>query len=190
MPLKSYITFLFLLSFVTLSCARELDGNLVNKKSDFKPVQVEVQGVYNLSLGGNVVVLKETEGERTCPIFIGPLEAINIARVLSNHKTPRPMTYDMIDMMLKFGEVEIIKIVVTDLRDNTYFAEMNLKKGRRKSLKLDARPSDAILMALQTKAPIYINPEIFEKMKDFESEELEETPVPPLTPRRNIPGEI
>jgi bifunctional DNase/RNase len=102
-----------------------------------------------------VVILKEVAGERTLPIWVGLLEAQAIASVLEGVKFSRPMTHDLIKSILDSMEIKINRIVVSDLKDNTYHALISVDhKGRE--LSIDARPSDALALSLRVKAPIFV----------------------------------
>lgn len=109
-----------------------------------------------------IMILKEEQGERSIPIWIGLLEATAIASELENIKFSRPMTHDLLRNMIQTLGAEIEKVEVCDLRDNTFFALIHMS-GEGKSLAMDARPSDAIALALRTKAPIFVNETVFEK---------------------------
>ena len=101
-----------------------------------------------------VVVLKEVDGERTLPIWIGLFEAQAIASVLEGVTSSRPMTHDLIKSIIDSVEIKINRVVVTDLKDNTYHALISaVHKGRE--LSIDARPSDALALSLRVKAPIF-----------------------------------
>lgn len=109
-----------------------------------------------------IMILKEEQGERSIPIWIGLLEATAIASELENIKFSRPMTHDLLRNMIQTLGAEVEKVEVCDLRDNTFFALIHMN-GEGKSLAMDARPSDAIALALRTKAPIFVNETVFEK---------------------------
>lgn len=102
-----------------------------------------------------IILLKEQKGKRYLPIWVGAFEASAIALELSNIKTPRPMTHDLIINILKDLEVTIDTIEVCDLRDNTFYAYLNLKYLKNKKIiKVDSRPSDAIAIAVREKCKI------------------------------------
>ena len=111
---------------------------------------------------GYVVILKEKEGERWLPIFIGAAEAQSISFLLQGLEYARPMTYDLFARILDEGGSTILSATVSDLKDNTFYAivEMRTQKGEIKYI--DARPSDAIALALKTKSPI----QVVEKVMD------------------------
>jgi uncharacterized protein len=111
-----------------------------------------------------IMILKDLDGEHALPIWIGLLEATAIASELEKIKFSRPMTHDLYrNTLFKLG-IEVSKIEICDLRDNTYFALIYLV-GDKKELTIDARPSDAIAIALRSEAPIYVDEQVIEKSK-------------------------
>ncbi len=122
-----------------------------------KRLPVEVTGISACApYQGYVVVLKEKEGKRLLPIFIGAPEANNIHLLLQGLKYLRPLTYDLFHSLLEAAGAKVERITVTDLRDNTFYAEVSLRTGRDQVHEIDARPSDAIALAIKTQAPIYV----------------------------------
>jgi uncharacterized protein len=109
-----------------------------------------------------IMILKEDEGDRSIPIWIGLLEATAIASELENVKFARPMTHDLLRNMIESFGARVDKVEVCDLRDNTFFAIIHMtEEGRR--MEMDARPSDAIALALRANAPIFVHEQVFEK---------------------------
>lgn len=120
-------------------------------------VNVEVIGISVCPpYQGYVVILKEKEGERWLPIFIGAAEAQSISFLLQGLEYARPMTYDLFAAILTEGGIEIRSTTICDLRENTFFAEVELKIANGEIRRIDARPSDAIALALKSKAPIQV----------------------------------
>ena len=109
-----------------------------------------------------VVVLHAVEGEETLPILIGYPEAGAIAAVLEEVDLPRPLTHDLVMSLLGKLDVRIVKGEVVDLRDETYFAQLRVRQGRR-VLRLDCRPSDAIALCLRARAPLFVSEEVLRK---------------------------
>jgi bifunctional DNase/RNase len=102
-----------------------------------------------------IVVLKDESGQVTLPIWIGIAEATSIASAIKQVTMARPLTHDLFyELLLELG-MTVQRIMITELRDSTYFAELVLGQGER-ALILDSRPSDAIAMALRASAPIYV----------------------------------
>jgi bifunctional DNase/RNase len=102
-----------------------------------------------------IVVLKDEEEKFFLPIWVGIFEANAIALQLENVTTPRPMTHDLLRNMISELDARVTRVVINDLRDSTFFAQIRVIIGER-TLELDARPSDAIALALRTEAPIYV----------------------------------
>ena len=102
-----------------------------------------------------IVVLKDEEEKFFLPIWVGIFEANAIALQLENVTTPRPMTHDLLRNMISELNARVIRVVINDLRDSTFFAQIRLITGE-KTLEVDARPSDAIALALRTEAPIFV----------------------------------
>lgn len=104
----------------------------------------------------NIVILREAEGQRILPIWIGPGEAQAIRRILSEEPFPRPLTHDLLVVTLEGLKAKITRVVIADLRENTFFASV-IVEHEAQVLSIDARPSDSIALALRAKAPIYVN---------------------------------
>ena len=114
-----------------------------------------------------IVILREVEGDQTLPIWIGLLEATAIASELEGIKFSRPMTHDLLKSILDVVEVEVLRIEVCDLKNNTYYALIHVKHGE-KVMTIDARPSDAIALSLRVKAPIFVAQEVIENSSQME----------------------
>ena len=109
-----------------------------------------------------IVVLKDPDNKLNLPIWIGPLEAASMATELEGIKPQRPMTHDLVRTMLGELGATIDAIEVTELRENTYYAQVLLRTREGKELTIDSRPSDAISLALRTKSPIYVAKKVLE----------------------------
>jgi hypothetical protein len=121
-----------------------------------------------------IVVLRAKDNEEVLlPIWIGIFEADSIVRELQKIEPPRPMTYELLKSIVQQMGGVVEKIVITDLRDSTYYAEVHILYGSN-TLIVDSRPSDAINLALRFEAPIYVEPEVLEKSKVPAPEEDEE----------------
>jgi bifunctional DNase/RNase len=114
-----------------------------------------------------IVILKDKAGERVLPIWVGVFEANAIALQIENIATPRPMTHDLLRNILSEIDAEVLRIVVSDLRDNTFYAMIYLDRAGD-AIAIDARPSDAIALALRTKAPIYVEDSVVESAKGLD----------------------
>ena len=128
-------------------------------------VEMELVGVrVELPTNTPIVLLRELAGERRMlPIFIGPPEATAIAFALEQVPTPRPMTHDLLRNLLDELEVTLERVVVTDLQDSTFFAELHLVQGGETHL-LSSRPSDAIALAARTGSPIFAEEAVLEEV--------------------------
>jgi uncharacterized protein len=101
-----------------------------------------------------VVILQEREGERVLPIWIGPAEASAIAMELAGVKFARPLTHDLLKQLIVGLGAELRKVIITQVKDNTYYAELHIYRGDT-VIQIDARPSDSIALALRLKSPIF-----------------------------------
>jgi len=109
-----------------------------------------------------VVLLREVAGDRVLPILIGPAEASAIAMELQGIRPPRPMTHDLLKRLILGLGGELRQVVIGDLRDDTYFAELELRRAGE-VVRVDARPSDSIAIALRLQAPIYLADELLDR---------------------------
>jgi uncharacterized protein len=111
-----------------------------------------------------IVILKDKEGDRVLPIWVGVFEANAIALQIENIATPRPMTHDLLRNVITDLEGQVDRVVVSDLKDNTFYAIIHLTvKGER--VAVDARPSDAIALALRTRSPILVDETVIDNAK-------------------------
>ena len=106
-----------------------------------------------------IVLLKDSTERRALPIFIGQDQARAIITVLENQQTPRPLTHDLITQIFEAWELQLEKIIIHALRDNTFYAILCLNKDGVKK-EIDCRPSDAISIALRTNSPIWVLEEV------------------------------
>jgi bifunctional DNase/RNase len=124
--------------------------------------------VYGLTIdpmtNSPIIILKDLEGDKTLPIWIGLLEATAIASEMENVKFSRPMTHDLMKNLLDQMNTRVARIEICDLRDNTFYALVYLAT-QDKELTMDARPSDAIALALRMQAPIFVDEEVIQKSK-------------------------
>ncbi|TFG93491.1 MAG: bifunctional nuclease family protein [Syntrophobacterales bacterium] len=109
-----------------------------------------------------IVILKDLEAKRAIPIWIGLFEASAIATQMEGVNLARPMTHDLMNEILNILDVKVLKIVINDLRNNTFFAAIHILKGDV-PITIDSRPSDAIALALRANAPIFIDEKIIER---------------------------
>lgn len=116
-----------------------------------------------------VVVLKEKEGDRYLPIWIGPQEANAIAMKLQDIDTPRPMTHDLLASVFSSLEAQVLRIVVCDLVDEVFVASIAVQLDDR-LVEIDARPSDAIALAVRLDAPIFVAKHVLDQAAMTEDE--------------------
>ena len=126
--------------------------------------EVEVANVIPQKEGGFLLILKKMESEEYLPIAIGENEGLSILRELTKTPFPRPMTYELINKIIKELGGEIEKVTIDKVEDGIFYASIHLKQGKKKIL-IDSRPSDAINIALRKKIKIFVEEKVFEKMK-------------------------
>jgi bifunctional DNase/RNase len=114
-----------------------------------------------------IVILKDVEGNRALPIWIGANEANAIAMEMERITTPRPMTHDLIRNILEGLKAKVSRIVVNDLRDNTFYAVIFLTVNGAE-VAIDSRPSDAIALALRVKSPIFVAEKVIREAKSID----------------------
>ena len=115
-----------------------------------------------------VVVLQDVENTKLVPIWIGGNEGNAIALEMQGEKFPRPLTHDLMVVMIQILGAEIEKVVVSDLKDSSYYALIYLKVGAGKTLAIDARPSDSLALAVRVRCPIFIDEKVLEKCPQME----------------------
>ncbi|HEY5610590.1 MAG TPA: bifunctional nuclease family protein [Thermoanaerobaculia bacterium] len=120
-----------------------------------------------------IVVLKDGEEKVFLPIWVGIFEANAIALQLENIATPRPMTHDLLKNLIGVFDAQVTKIVINDLRDSTFYARIHVSLGG-KSLEIDARPSDAIALALRMEAPIFVAQAVLDQAQTIAPDETAE----------------
>ena len=121
-----------------------------------------------------IVILRDKDGQRVLPIWVGVFEANAIALQMENVTTPRPMTHDLLRNVIQDLRARIDKIVVSDLKENTFYALIYLALAGE-TVAIDARPSDAIALALRTRAPIFVEDTVIDHAKtvDFTTEKAD-----------------
>jgi bifunctional DNase/RNase len=112
-----------------------------------------------------IIVLKETDGDRQFPIVIGLFEATSINRRVRGEIAPRPLTHDLITNVVEQMGGEVQDIIISDLRDHTYFAKLRIRQ-EGELIEIDCRPSDAIAVAVTAKVPIYVNEDVLGEALD------------------------
>ena len=139
-------------------------------------VQCEILGLSTSPATGGAyaILLKELEGSRRLPIIIGAFEAQAIALEMEGIKPPRPLTHDLLKQLVDNLGANVVEIVVSELKENTFYAKIVLEVSGLTN-EIDARPSDAIALAVRTYAPIYVNESVMESAAFIPSEETETT---------------
>ena len=112
-----------------------------------------------------IIVLEEQDGSRKFPIIIGPFEVSAIHRTVNDEPPPRPMTHELIGSIMETMDISIEKVIVNDLHDMTFYARLFLKQGEE-TYEIDSRPSDAIALALQKEAPIFVEEKVIDTASD------------------------
>jgi uncharacterized protein len=144
-------------------------------------VEVRVHGlILEHKTQQNIVILREAEGERILPIWIGPGEAQAIRRILSEEPFPRPLTHDLMHIVIEGLRARVARVVIADLRENTFYASIIVER-ESEVLSVDARPSDSIALALRSKAPIFVNEKLLQPPPREEAAESGEEPPRELT---------
>ncbi len=113
--------------------------------------------------GAPVILLQDRHSSKVLPIWIGQPEAISIAAALEKKQFPRPMSHDLMKALLEAAGAKLEKVIISDLKDNTFYATIYLRTADGKVKEIDARPSDSVALALRTAAPIYISEEVFDQ---------------------------
>ena len=133
------------------------------------PIQMELRRIIISELDDHqIVILKEVEGDRNFPIVIGIFEATSINRRVKGEPSPRPLTHDLIIAVVEQLGGEIQDIVISDLKEHTYFAKLRVRKDGELT-EVDCRPSDAIAVAVASRVPIYVNEDVLgEALEDDE----------------------
>jgi bifunctional DNase/RNase len=111
-----------------------------------------------------IVVLKDVQGTAILPIWVGVYEANAIALEIEKVQTPRPMTHDLLKNVLLGLEVQVHKVVVSELKDDTFYAIIWMERGGE-MISMDSRPSDALALALRLDCPIFVNEQVLKNSK-------------------------
>jgi bifunctional DNase/RNase len=120
-------------------------------------VEVKINGLaVDANAKSHVVILKEKEGERVLPIWIGPAEAQAIARELAGQRFPRPLTHDLLATIVEGLKAKVTRVVISALHENTFYANLVIERDGE-VVSIDARPSDSIAVALRCGADIFVN---------------------------------
>ena len=125
--------------------------------------------------GTPIIILKDVQSDTMLPIWVGAYEANAIALEIEKIAPPRPMTHDLLRNLIVQLGVQVERVVVTSLRDNTFFAVIEMRNSDGNRMVLDSRPSDAIALALRADCPIYVDMEVIKASRNtLPAEESEE----------------
>jgi bifunctional DNase/RNase len=128
--------------------------------------------------GTPIIILKDVQSDTMLPIWVGAYEANAIALEIEKIAPPRPMTHDLLRNLIVELGVHVDRVVVTSLRDNTFFAVIEMRNSDGDKMVLDSRPSDAIALALRADCPIYVDMEVIKASRNtMPTEETEEAEV-------------
>ena len=138
-------------------------------------IEVAVDSIrVHMPTGQHVVILKEKNADRYLPIWIGPFEANAIALKITGVKPDRPITHDLMASTMSELGIGIARIVVSSLSDEVFYARIHMRQDGRE-IDVDARPSDAIALAVRLECPIFVAEEVFEKAGVIPEKDEEET---------------
>ncbi|HKD20312.1 MAG TPA: bifunctional nuclease family protein [Thermoanaerobaculia bacterium] len=139
-------------------------------------IKMEIKGLLMDPVSNMpVVILRDTEKGHFLPIWVGIFEANAIALEMEKVQTPRPMTHDLLKNVLAQLDTRVERVVINDLRENTFFARIHLIQ-KDSTLQIDSRPSDAIALALRSQAEIFVEEEVLEKSRNLHAEGSEQDP--------------
>jgi hypothetical protein len=143
------------------------------KEEEGRMLEMKVKGLTLDPLTNMpIVILKDLAEERALPIWVGIFEANAIALEIENVPTPRPMTHDLIKNILEGLQAKVLRVVVNDLKDNTFYALIFLSVNGNE-IAIDSRPSDAIALALRVDAPIYVAQKVLEEARSIDLSDTE-----------------
>jgi len=129
-------------------------------------IEVDIAAVrLESELRTPIVILREKAGnpKRLLPIWVGIFEAFAIITEMEKRTVSRPMTHDLLKSVIDNVEAEVVSVLVSDLKDDTFYAEITLRLSSGDVVKIDSRPSDAMALALRSKAPVYVSEDVMAK---------------------------
>jgi hypothetical protein len=131
-------------------------------------IEMQIKGLMMDPVTGvPIVILRNADSQQVLPIWVGPVEANAIALQVENVATPRPMTHDLMRRLIEDLGATLTRVIITDLRGNTFYAYLELQRGSERFL-VDARPSDAIALALRTRTPVMVERDVLERARSAE----------------------
>ena len=131
-------------------------------------IEMQIKGLMMDPVTGvPIVILRNADNQRVLPIWVGPVEANAIALQIENVTPPRPMTHDLLKNLLTEFDARVQRVVITALRGNTFYAYLDIdRQGTR--LLVDARPSDALAVALRSRAPVFVDDAVLDQASSVE----------------------
>lgn len=114
-----------------------------------------------------IVILRDEDGQRTLPIWVGPVEANAIALQIENVAPPRPMTHDLLRNLLAGLDARLERVIISDLKDGTFYAYLELLRNGEVVF-VDARPSDALALSIRTKTPVFVDTSVLDQARTVE----------------------
>lgn len=121
-----------------------------------------------------IVILRDEDGQRTLPIWVGPVEANAIALQIENVAPPRPMTHDLLKNLLQDLGGRLVRVIISDLKDSTFYAYLEIDRDGDR-LFVDSRPSDALALSIRAKAPVFVETQVLDRARsvDVSSDEAD-----------------
>ena len=121
-----------------------------------------------------IVILRDDDGQRALPIWVGPVEANAIALQIENVEPPRPMTHDLLRNVLQDMGGTLKRVIISDLKEGTFYAYLEIERAGE-TLFFDARPSDALALSMRTKAPVFVDVKVLDQARtvDLTSDEAD-----------------
>jgi uncharacterized protein len=151
--------------------------------------EMKIRGLLmDPSTNAPIVLLKDVESETMIPIWVGPFEANSIASEIEKVAPQRPMTHDLLRNVINQFGGEVLRVIVTELKENTFYAVIEIRADNRAIL-VDSRPSDAIALALRVDCPIFVREEVIENSRKTELTRIE-TEIEPDDDEVEWPDEI
>lgn len=131
-------------------------------------IEMQIKGLMMDPVTGvPIVILRNADNQRVLPIWVGPVEANAIALQIENVTPPRPMTHDLLKNLLTEFDARVRRIVIAELRGNTFYAYLDIDRQGSRVL-VDARPSDALAVALRSRAPVFVDDSVLERASSVE----------------------
>jgi bifunctional DNase/RNase len=131
-------------------------------------IQMQIKGLMMDPVTGvPIVILRNADNQRVLPIWVGPVEANAIALQIENVTPPRPMTHDLLKNLLTEFDARVQRVVITALRGNTFYAYLDIDRQGTRIL-VDARPSDALAVALRSRAPVFVDDAVLDQASSVE----------------------